>query len=85
MVPCLFESSSNADSLASGIPGIDGLETYRRLLRHHPRQKAVITSGFAETDRVRQAQSLGAGAYIKKPYTVEALGTAIRSELAKTA
>ncbi|MCU0559185.1 MAG: response regulator [Desulfobacterales bacterium] len=65
-------------------PGIDGLETYRRLLAYRPRQKAVITSGFAETDRVRRAQRLGAGAYIKKPYTIEALGAAIQSELAKS-
>ena len=65
-------------------PGIDGLETFRRVLRSHPRQKAIITSGFAETARVHQAQKLGAGAYVKKPYTIEALGAAIRSELAKT-
>ncbi len=66
-------------------PGIDGLETYRRVIRHHPHQKAIITSGFAETGRVRQAQKLGAGAYVKKPYTIEALGIAIRTELAKNA
>ena len=66
-------------------PGIDGLETYRRLIRHHPHQKAIITSGFAETGRVHQAQKLGAGAYVKKPYTIEALGVAIRNELAKSA
>ena len=66
-------------------PGIDGLETYRRLIRHHPHQKAIITSGFAETGRVHQAQKLGAGAYVKKPYTIEALGAAIRCELAKSA
>ncbi len=64
-------------------PGIDGLETYRRVVRHHPHQKAIITSGFAETARVHQAQKLGAGAYVKKPYTIEALGAAIRSELSK--
>jgi two-component system, cell cycle sensor histidine kinase and response regulator CckA len=29
--------------------GMDGLETYRRILGIHPHQKAVITSGFAET------------------------------------
>ncbi|MFO7706989.1 MAG: response regulator [Desulfobacterales bacterium] len=66
-------------------PGIDGLETYRRLIRRHPHQKAIITSGFAETGRVHQAQKLGAGTYVKKPYTIEALGIAIRTELAKTA
>jgi PAS domain S-box-containing protein len=61
--------------------GMDGLETYRRILKSHPSQKAVITSGYAETNRVRNAQRLGAGEYIRKPYTVEKLGQAIRSEL----
>lgn len=64
-------------------PGIDGFETYRRILEIHPKQKAVIVSGFSETDRVREAQKLGAGPYIKKPYVLETIGTAIRDELAK--
>jgi PAS domain S-box-containing protein len=62
-------------------PGIDGLETYRRILEIHPRQKAVIVSGFSETDRVRKAQALGAGAYVRKPYVLEKIGLAIRQEL----
>jgi len=61
--------------------GIDGLETYERILRIHPGQKAVIASGYSETDRVRKAQNLGAGRYIKKPYLIEALGIAIMLEL----
>lgn len=62
-------------------PGMDGLDTFRKILEVHPRQKAIIVSGFAETDRVREAQSLGAGAYVKKPYVLEKLGLAIRREL----
>ena len=62
-------------------PGIDGLETYRRILKMHPNQKAIIVSGFSESERVKDAQKLGAGAYIKKPYTIENLGLAIRAEL----
>ena len=62
-------------------PGIDGLETYRRILEIHPRQKAVIASGFSETDRVRKAQALGAGAYVRKPYVLEKIGLAVRQEL----
>ena len=65
-------------------PGIDGLETYKRILKNRSRQRAIITSGFSETDHVREAQNLGVGAYIKKPYTLEKLGTAIRSELERT-
>jgi PAS domain S-box-containing protein len=62
-------------------PGIDGLETYQRVLQIHPKQKAILVSGFSETNRVREAQRLGAGAYIKKPYAMETIGMAIRDEL----
>jgi CheY-like chemotaxis protein len=62
-------------------PGMDGLDTFDKIIARHPGQKAVIASGYSETDRVRQAQKLGAGAYIKKPYTLEKLGMAIKQEL----
>ncbi|MCX5827326.1 MAG: PAS domain S-box protein [Deltaproteobacteria bacterium] len=62
-------------------PGIDGLETYRRILEIRPQQKAIIVSGFAKTDRVNKAQELGAGEYVKKPYVIEKLGVAVRREL----
>jgi PAS domain S-box-containing protein len=64
-------------------PGMDGLQTYSRILAIHPKQKAVIVSGYSETDKVRLAQQLGAGAFVKKPYMAEKLGVAIRQELAR--
>jgi PAS domain S-box-containing protein len=64
-------------------PGMDGLETYTRILEIVPDQKAVIASGYAETERVREAQRIGAGGYIKKPFTLETIGLAVRTELAK--
>lgn len=64
-------------------PGIDGLETYRRIVGMHPGQKALIVSGFSETERVREAQKLGAGAYIRKPYIPEKIAQAVRQELDK--
>jgi two-component system, cell cycle sensor histidine kinase and response regulator CckA len=66
-------------------PGIDGLDTYFKLLGIRPSQKAIIVSGFAETERVIQAQELGAGAYVKKPYVLEKLGLAVRKELDRQA
>ena len=66
-------------------PGIDGLETYRKIREHRPGQKAIIVSGFAETDRVKEAQKLGAGQYLKKPYTLEKIAMAVRRELDKAA
>ena len=62
-------------------PGIDGLETYKRIVAKHPDQKAIIVSGYSETDRVKKAQRLGAGAYVKKPYTIERIGVAVKNEL----
>jgi two-component system, cell cycle sensor histidine kinase and response regulator CckA len=64
-------------------PGIDGLETYRRILKIRPNQKAILVSGFSETDNVRNARQLGAGSYVRKPYLSETLGLAVRSELDK--
>lgn len=65
-------------------PGMDGLDTYRKIVEIHPRQKAIIVSGYSETDRVKRAQALGAGAYVKKPFVLETLGLAVRSELERT-
>ncbi len=62
-------------------PGIDGLETYKRIIKLHPNQKAIIASGYSETDRVKEAKRLGAGEYIKKPYTLEKIGIAVKEEL----
>jgi CheY-like chemotaxis protein len=64
-------------------PGMDGLDTYREILRLHPKQKAIIVSGFSESDRVREAQALGAGSYVRKPYMQEVLGLAVKKELNK--
>ncbi len=64
-------------------PGMDGLETYRKILERRPGQKAVIVSGFSETDRVKEAQSLGAAAVIRKPFLMERLGITVQDELGK--
>ena len=61
--------------------GIDGLETYRKIIDVHPGQKAIIASGFTESDCVKKAQELGAGTYIKKPYAIETLGMSVKNEL----
>jgi DNA-binding NarL/FixJ family response regulator len=62
-------------------PGIDGLETYREILKINPDQKAIIVSGFSESDRVKGALKLGAGSYVKKPYLLHEIARAVRTEL----
>jgi CheY-like chemotaxis protein len=64
-------------------PGIDGLETYKRSINIQPGLLTIIASGYAETRRVREAQKLGAGEYIKKPYSLLRIGQAVKKELSK--
>jgi PAS domain S-box-containing protein len=64
-------------------PGMDGLDTYKKILEINPDQKAIITSGFSETERVKEAQKLGATSYVKKPYLLEQIGQVIRANLDK--
>jgi PAS domain S-box-containing protein len=83
-----FIETQSADLLVLDMimePGMNGLETYQKILKRFPDQKAVIASGYAETKDVKQAQRLGAGAYVRKPYTLEKLGLAVRAELDKDA
>ena len=66
-------------------PGIDGLETYKRVLALNPDQKAVIASGYSDTDRVKEALRIGALSYIKKPYLFQKIGVAVKEALARNA
>ncbi len=62
-------------------PGIDGLDTYKKIIKIHPNIKVVIVSGYSESDRVKEALSLGANSYVSKPYTIERIGIAIKNLL----
>lgn len=62
-------------------PGMNGYQTFKQIRISHPHQKALIASGFSESQNVKKAQELGAGAYIKKPYTLQELALAIKNEL----
>jgi len=62
-------------------PGIDGLNTYRRIREHAPQQKVVIVSGYAESERVATALRLGVREYLKKPYAIAELAQMVRRVL----
>ncbi|TKB06607.1 response regulator [Desulforhopalus sp. IMCC35007] len=59
-------------------PGINGRMTYEEIIKNHPGQKAIIVSGFSEGDDVKAAIQMGASGYIKKPYTMKAIGRAVK-------
>ena len=64
-------------------PGINGRKIYERIIELYPNQKAIIVSGFAETDDVKETQKLGAGKFIRKPLTLERIGLAAKEEIKK--
>ncbi len=64
-------------------PGMDGLDTYRKIIERNPYQKAIIASGFSETDRIREMLRLGAVDYLKKPFLLKQLGTAVNKAFQK--
>ena len=64
-------------------PGINGRQTYERIVQMHPGQKAIIVSGYAETDDVKQTMALGAGKFVKKPFSLQEIGKAVKEELLK--
>ena len=62
-------------------PGIDGLETYKRLCEYNPQQKVIIVSGFSQSERAKEALSLGVLQYVQKPYTLAKISEAVRTAL----
>ena len=63
------------------MPGLDGLDTFRLLYEINPDQKFIIASGFSENERVREIQKLSGCLYLKKPFTIAAIGQAIKATL----
>ncbi|MFZ1684202.1 MAG: PAS domain S-box protein [Candidatus Zixiibacteriota bacterium] len=61
----------------------DGLSTYEAMLKMRPEQRALIVSGFSDMERVHKMQALGAGPFVRKPYTMKAIGDALSETLRK--
>lgn len=62
-------------------PGMGGLETFREILKLNHQQRVLLVSGYSETEDVRLAICMGAGQYVKKPYSLKTIGLAIQEEL----
>ena len=62
-------------------PGMNGRQTYEEIIKLYPRQKAIVVSGFSESDDVRETLRLGASDFIKKPYSIEQLGRVVKKAL----
>ncbi len=63
--------------------GMNGRQTYEEIIKLHPGQKAIIASGFSESEDVKKTLKLGAGRFISKPYTIKSFSKAVAEELKK--
>jgi len=61
--------------------GMNGRETYEEMLKINPQQKAIVISGFSENKELAKIQELGVSHFIRKPYTLEQLGLAVKQSL----
>ena len=64
------------------MPGIDGLETLRRLLTRTPDARVVMVTAFASVELAVDAMRIGATNFLRKPMTPEALRGAVAGALA---
>ncbi len=62
-------------------PGMNGRQTYEKILELYPGQRAIIISGFSESDEVKAALRLGANTFIKKPYSIPQISQAVQEAL----
>ena len=63
------------------MPVMDGADVFAELLAINPKVPVVLSSGFAEQERLRSMLSRGLRGFIPKPYTQQKLLTQIRSVL----
>jgi len=67
------------------LPGIDGLETLRRLKQRLPEVPVVMLSGHGQARNIVEAMRLGASDFLRKPFEVEELELAFQKALEKRA
>jgi CheY-like chemotaxis protein len=63
------------------MPVMDGADVFNELLQLDPKAPVVLSSGFAEQERLRGMLARGLRGFIPKPYTQEKLLAQIRSTL----
>lgn len=61
--------------------GMDGLDTYREIVKIRPEQRVIIASGYSKSERIQIALRSGVLASLKKPYLIGELGAAVRGAL----
>ena len=65
------------------MPGIDGIETLRRIKEKRPDVMVVLLTGFGTLDTAQKAIRLGAFDYLKKPFDIDDLRDVVQKGLSR--
>ena len=68
-------------TLDTVLPGMDGLETLRRIKQRIPEVPVIMLSGHGQARTIVEAMRLGATDFLRKPFEVEELELAFRKAL----
>jgi len=66
------------------MPGMDGLETLRRIKESKPRARVIMATAYASIELAVDAMKLGASDFVRKPMIPETLRNAVAAALTKT-
>ena len=61
--------------------GLNGCETYERILAVRPCQPAIVVSAYSDMGEMDRAMELGVSQFVQKPFTIHELGSAIQTAL----
>jgi DNA-binding response OmpR family regulator len=76
-------SGWDAVLLDQRMPGLDGLETLRRIKERRPETRVVMATAYASIELAVDAMKLGANDFVRKPMTPEILRVAVAAALSK--
>jgi DNA-binding response OmpR family regulator len=63
------------------LPGSNGIDLLRQVIRHNPAQPVIVLSALTDTSSKVRSFELGAGDYLAKPFSIEELMARVRARL----
>ena len=67
------------------MPGMNGVEVYRRLKTISPRSRVIVMTGYEVEELIQEALDLGAFADVKKPFELELIYDLVQRAIASMA
>ena len=64
------------------IPGMDGLEILKEIKKINKEIKVIMMTAYGELDMIKEATELGAVTHFTKPFDIDELRLAVKSQLA---